>query len=104
MKSFIISELLPYLTLFPIAYICSLIYMKDIKPEKQYHLGLDFEYIPVDEGSSFVSHAEPIGEKSQPWMLSLIEKPKPIIDTNQHYIMIGYMMKQIRLRTNLCKN
>ena len=104
MKSFILSDLLFYFMLFPIAYICALFYMKDIKPEKQYNLGLDFEYVPVDEGSSFVCYAEPIGENSQPWMLSLLEKPKPTIDTNQHYIMVGYMMKQIRLRTNICKN
>lgn len=104
MKSFIRSELLFYFTLFPIAYICALFYMKDIKPVKQHNLGLDFEYVPVDEGSSFVSHAEPIGQNSHPWILSLQEKPKPIIDTNQYYVMVGYMMKQIRLRTNLCKN
>ena len=104
MKSFILSDLLIYFMLFPIAFICFLIYMKDMKPAKQHNLGLDFEYVPVDEGSSFVSHAEPIGENSQPWMLSLIEKPKPVIDTNQYYVMVGYMMKQIRFKTNLCTN
>jgi hypothetical protein len=104
MKSFILSDLLPYFMLFPIAFVCSLIYMKDIKPVKQHNLGLDFEYMPVDEGSSFISHAEPIGENSQPWILSLQEKPKPTIDTNQYYVMVGYMMKQIRFKTNLCKN
>jgi len=104
MKSFILSDLLFYFMLFPIAYACAFIYMKDIKPEKQYNLGLDFEYVQIDEGSSFVSQAEPIGQNSQPWILSLLEKPKPTIDTNQHYIMVGYMMKQIRLKTNLCKN
>lgn len=90
--------------LFPIAYVCALIYIKDTKPIKQYNLGLDFEYVPVDEGSSFVSHTEAIGQNSHPWLLSLQEKSKPVIDTNQHYIMVGYMMKQIRLRTNICKN
>ena len=104
MKSFITSELLLYLSLFPIAAVCAFFYTKNVGPIKQHNLGLDFEYVPVDEGSSFVCRAEPIGENSQPWILSLQEKPKPIIDTNQYYVMVGYMMKQIRLRTNLCKN
>ena len=104
MKSFIRSELLLYLMLFPIGAVCAFFYTKNVGPIKQYNLGLDFEYVPVDEGSSFICRADPIGENSQPWILSLLEKPKSTIDTNQHYIMVGYMMKQIRLRTNICKN
>jgi len=104
MKSFIRSELLLYLMLFPIAAACGLIYTKNIGTIKQNNLGLDFEYIPVDEGSSFICKAEPIGENSHPWILSLQPKPKPFIDTNEHYICIGYMRKRIRLITNLCTN
>ena len=104
MKSFILSDVLLYLLLFPIAAVFAFLYTKNVGPIKQYNLGLDFEYVPVDEGSSFICKAEPIGENSHPWILSLQEKPKPIIDTNQHYICIGYMRKQIRLKTNLCTN
>ena len=104
MKSFILSDFLFYLLLFPIAAFFAFFYTKNVGPIKQHNLGLDFEYVPVDEGSPFVCRADPIGENSQPWMLSLLEKPKSTIDTNQHYIMVGYMMKQIRLRTNICKN
>jgi hypothetical protein len=104
MKSFITSELLLYLSLFPIAAVCAFFYTKNVGPIKQYNLGLDFEYVPVDEGSSFICKAEPIGENSQPWILSLQPKPKPVIDTNEHYICIGYMRKRIRLKPNLCTN
>ena len=104
MKSFIRSELLLYFMLFPIAAICSLIYTRDVGTIKQNNLGLDFEYVPVDEGSSFISRAEPIGKNSHPWILSLQQKPKSVIDTNEHYICIGYMRKRIRFKTNLCTN
>ena len=104
MKSFITSELLLYLSLFPIAAVCAFFYTKNLGPIKQYNLGLDFEYVPVDEGSSFICRAEPIGENGHPWILSLQPKPKPVIDTNEHYICIGYMRKRIRLKPNLCTN
>jgi len=104
MKSFIRSELLLYLLLFPIGAVCAFFYTKNVGPIKQYNLGLDFEYVPVDEDSSFICRAEPIGKNSQPWILSLQEKPKTVIDTNEHYICIGYMRKRIRLKANLCTN
>jgi hypothetical protein len=104
MKSFIRSEVLLYLLLFPIGAVCAFFYTKNVGPIKQYNLGLDFEYVPVDEGSSFICRAEPIGKNSQPWILSLQQKQKTVIDTNEHYICIGYMRKRIRLKANLCTN
>jgi len=90
--------------LFPIAAACGLIYTSNVGTIKQNNLGLDFEYVPVDEGSSFICKAEPIGENSHPWILSLQPRPKSVIDTNEHYICIGYMRKRIRLKANLCTN
>ena len=59
--------------------------------------GMDFEYV-TDEGSCFTQRAEPIGHDSHKYILSLGKSSKPTNAEEPLYVMVGYTMKQIRLK------
>ncbi len=59
--------------------------------------GMDFEYV-TNESSSFALHVEPIGHDSHKYILSLGKPVKPAIAEEPLYVMVGYTMKQVRLK------
>jgi hypothetical protein len=59
--------------------------------------GMDFEYV-TPEGSCFTQNAEPIGHDSHKYILSLGKPVKPVIAEEPLYVMVGYTMKQVRLK------
>ena len=59
--------------------------------------GMDFEYV-TDDGSCFTQRAEPIGHESHKYILSLNTPAKPINVEEPLYVMVGYTMKQVRVR------
>ena len=59
--------------------------------------GMDFEYV-TPEGSCFTQHIEPIGHDSHKYILSLGAPAKPAIAEEPVYVMVGYTMKQVRIR------
>ena len=59
--------------------------------------GMDFEYV-TDEGSCFTHRAEPIGHDSHKYILSLNKPAKPTNTEEPLYVMVGYTMKQVRLK------
>jgi len=58
--------------------------------------GMDFEYV-TDEGSCFTQRADPIGPESHKYILSL-HKTEPTKKDEPLYVMVGYTMKQVRLK------
>ena len=59
--------------------------------------GMDFEYV-TPEGSCFTQNIEPIGHDSHKYILSLGASVKPAIAEEPLYVMVGYTMKQVRLK------
>ena len=59
--------------------------------------GMDFEYV-TPEGSCFTQHIEPIGHDRHKYILSLGKPAKPAIAEEPVYVMVGYTMKQVRLK------
>ncbi len=59
--------------------------------------GMDFEYV-TPEGSCFTQHIEPIGHDSHKYILSLGKPAKPTNTEEPLYVMVGYTMKQVRLK------
>ena len=59
--------------------------------------GMDFEYVTA-ESSSFTLHVDPIGHDSRKYILSLGKPAKPAIAEEPVYVMVGYTMKQVRLK------
>jgi hypothetical protein len=59
--------------------------------------GMDFEYV-TDDGSCFTQRAEPIGHESHKYILSLGKPAKPTNTEEPLYVMVGYTMKQVRLK------
>ena len=59
--------------------------------------GMDFEYV-TPEGSCFTQHIEPIGHDSHKYILSLGAPAKPTNTEEPLYVMVGYTMKQVRVR------
>ena len=59
--------------------------------------GMDFEYV-TPEGSSFTQHIEPIGHDSHKYILSLGAPAKPTNAEEPLHVMVGYTMKQVRVR------
>jgi len=59
--------------------------------------GMDFEYV-TPEGSCFTQNIEPIGHDSHKYILSLGKPVKPAIAEEPLYVMVGYTMKQVRLK------
>jgi hypothetical protein len=59
--------------------------------------GMDFEYV-TPEGSCFTQNIEPIGHDSHKYILSLGKPAKPAIAEEPLYVMVGYTMKQVRLK------
>ena len=59
--------------------------------------GMDFEYV-TEEGSCFTQRAEPIGHESHKYILSLGKPAKPTNTEEPLYVMVGYTMKQVRVR------
>ena len=59
--------------------------------------GMDFEYV-TNASSSFALHVEPIGHDSNKYILSLSKPAKPAIAEEPLYVMVGYTMKQVRLK------
>jgi hypothetical protein len=59
--------------------------------------GMDFEYV-TDDGSCFTQRAEPIGHESHKYILSLNTPAKPTNAEEPLYVMVGYTMKQVRVR------
>ena len=59
--------------------------------------GMDFEYV-TDEGSCFTQRAEPIGHESHKYILSLNKPARPTNAEEPLYVMVGYTMKQVRIR------
>ena len=59
--------------------------------------GMDFEYV-TDDGSCFTQRAEPIGHESHKYILSLGKPAKPTNAEEPLYVMVGYTMKQVRLK------
>lgn len=60
-------------------------------------VGMDFEYV-AEEGSCFTQRADPVGPGSHKYILSL-HKPDPSTSKQEPiYVMVGYMMKEIRLK------
>lgn len=59
--------------------------------------GIDFEYV-TDEGSCFTQRADPVGPGSQRYILSL-QKLEPSTSKQEPlYVMVGYIMKEVRLK------
>jgi hypothetical protein len=59
--------------------------------------GMDFEYV-TPEGSCFTQNIEPIGHESHKYILSLGKPAKPTNAEEPLYVMVGYTMKQVRVR------
>jgi len=59
--------------------------------------GMDFEYV-TPAGSSFTQHIEPIDHDSHKYILSLGAPAKPTNAEEPLYVMVGYTMKQVRVR------
>ena len=59
--------------------------------------GMDFEYV-TPEGSCFTQNIEPIGHDSHKYILSLGKPAKPTNAEEPLYVMVGYTMKQVRLK------
>ena len=59
--------------------------------------GMDFEYV-TPEGSCFTQRAESIGHDSHKYILSLGKPAKPTNAEEPVYVMVGYTMKQVRIR------
>jgi hypothetical protein len=59
--------------------------------------GMDFEYV-TPEGSCFTQNIEPIGHDSHKYILSLGKPVKPAVAEEPLYVMVGYTMKQVRLK------
>ena len=59
--------------------------------------GMDFEYV-TPEGSCFTQHIESIGHDSHKYILSLGAPAKPTNAEEPLYVMVGYTMKQVRIR------
>lgn len=59
--------------------------------------GMDFEYV-TPAGSCFTQRAEPIGHESHKYILSLGKPAKPTNAEEPLYVMVGYTMKQVRLK------
>jgi hypothetical protein len=59
--------------------------------------GMDFEYV-TPEGSCFTQRAEPIGHDSHKYILSLGKPAKSTNTEEPLYVMVGYTMKQVRLK------
>ena len=59
--------------------------------------GMDFEYVTA-EGSCFTQHIESIGHDSHKYILSLGKPAKPTNAEEPVYVMVGYTMKQVRIR------
>jgi hypothetical protein len=58
---------------------------------------MDFEYV-TPEGSCFTQNIEPIGHDSHKYILSLGKPAKPAFAEEPLYVMVGYTMKQVRLK------
>jgi len=59
--------------------------------------GMDFEYV-TPAGSCFTQHVDPIGHDSRKYVLCLGTSVKPAIAEEPLYVMVGYTMKQVRVR------
>ena len=59
--------------------------------------GMDFEYV-TPAGSCFTQYIEPIGHESHKYILSLGKPAKPTNAEEPLYVMVGYTMKQVRLK------
>ena len=59
--------------------------------------GMDFEYV-TNASSSFALQVELIGHDSNKYVLSLGKPVKPAIAEEPLYVMVGYTMKQVRLK------
>ena len=59
--------------------------------------GMDFEYV-TNASSSFALHVDPIGHDSHKYVLCLGASVKPAIAEEPLYVMVGYTMKQVRVR------
>lgn len=59
--------------------------------------GMDFEYV-TDEGSCFTQRGDPIGPDSHRYILSLGKPAKPTNKEEPLYVMVGYTMKEVRLK------
>ena len=59
--------------------------------------GINFEYI-TNASSSFALHVDPIGHDSRKYVLCLGAPVKPAIAEEPLYVMVGYTMKQVRLK------
>ena len=59
--------------------------------------GMDFEYV-TNASSSVALQVEPIGHDSRKYVLSLGASVKPAIAEEPLYVMVGYTMKQVRLK------
>jgi len=59
--------------------------------------GMDFEYV-TNASSSFALQVDPIGHDSRKYVLCLGASVKPAIAEEPLYVMVGYTMKQVRLK------
>lgn len=85
--------------IFSLAYMPQSTLQEDIKKS-----GLEFTYV-TEEASCFTKGIEPLGLNSHKWILNLnSHKPSNPIYNEAIYVSVGYMIKQVRLKTNLCKN
>jgi len=85
--------------LFCLAYMPESTLQEDIEKS-----GLEFVYV-TKEASCFTKGIEPIGSDSHKWILNLnSHKPSNPIYNESLYVSVGYMIKEVRLKTNLCKN
>ena len=65
---------------------------------------LEFVYV-TEENSCFTKGVEPLGLDSHKWILNLnSHKQSNPIHNEAIYVWVGYMIKEVRLKTNLCKN
>ena len=85
--------------IFCLAYMPESTLQEDIKKS-----GLEFVYV-TKEASCFTKGIEPIGLNSHKWILNLNNhKPSNPIYNEPIYVSVGYMIKEVRLKTNLCTN
>jgi len=85
--------------IFCLAYMPQYTLKEDIEKSK-----LEFAYV-TQESSCFTKGIEPIGLESHKWILNLnSHKPSNPIYNEAIYVSVGYMIKEVRLKTNLCKN
>jgi len=84
---------------FFVSYIFYLVYGPSVPTVKQQieNSGMDFEYI-TEEGSCFTHRADPVGPNSHKYILSLHKPKKPTNNEEPVYFMVGYMMKEVRIR------